>query len=228
MKILVVDDERVLVKGIKFNLESEGYQVEGAYDGEAAVDLARSGNFDLIILDLMMPRIDGLQACMRIREFSNVPIIMLTARSEDTDKIIGFECGADDYITKPFNILELKARVRALLRRAGMAAQQSGAGAKLTMGHIVLDPDARAAWKDGQSVDLTAKEFDLMELLMRNPNRVYSRENLLNVVWGYEYAGDYRTVDVHVRRLREKLELDPANPEYILTKWGVGYYLKGN
>ena len=228
MKILVVDDERVLVKGIKFNLESEGYQVEGAYDGESAVDLARSGNFDLIILDLMMPRIDGLQACMRIREFSNVPIIMLTARSEDTDKIIGFECGADDYITKPFNILELKARVRALLRRAGMAAQKSGAGAKLTRGHIVLDPDARAAWKDGQSVDLTAKEFDLMELLMRNPNRVYSRENLLNVVWGYEYAGDYRTVDVHVRRLREKLELDPANPEYILTKWGVGYYLKGN
>ena len=226
MKILVVDDERVLVKGIKFNLESEGYQVEAGYDGEQAVELARGGGFDLIILDLMMPKIDGLQACMRIREFSNVPIIMLTARSEDADKIIGFECGADDYITKPFNILELKARVRALLRRAGMAAQQSGAGSKLTMGHIVLDPDARAAWKDGKSVDLTAKEFDLMELLMRNPGRVYSRENLLNVVWGYEYAGDYRTVDVHVRRLREKLELDPANPEYILTKWGVGYYLK--
>ena len=226
MKILVVDDERVLVKGIKFNLESEGYQVEAGYDGEQAVELARGGGFDLIILDLMMPKIDGLQACMRIREFSNVPIIMLTARSEDADKIIGFECGADDYITKPFNILELKARVRALLRRAGMAAQQSGAGSKLTMGHIVLDPDARAAWKDGKSVDLTAKEFDLMELLMRNPGRVYSRENLLNVVWGYEYAGDYRTEDVPVRRLREKLELDPANPEYILTKWGVGYYLK--
>ena len=226
MKILVVDDEKVLVKGIKFNLESEGYQVEAGYDGEQAVELARSGGFDLIILDLMMPKIDGLQACMRIREFSNVPIIMLTARSEDADKIIGFECGADDYITKPFNILELKARVRALLRRAGMAAQQSAAGSKLAMGHIVLDPDARAAWKDGKSVDLTAKEFDLMELLMRNPGRVYSRENLLNVVWGYEYAGDYRTVDVHVRRLREKLELDPANPQYILTKWGVGYYLK--
>ena len=226
MKILVVDDEKVLVKGIKFNLESEGYQVEAGYDGEQAVELARSGGFDLIILDLMMPKIDGLQACMRIREFSNVPIIMLTARSEDADKIIGFECGADDYITKPFNILELKARVRALLRRAGMAAQHSGAGGKLTVGHIVLDPDARAAWKDGKSVDLTAKEFDLMELLMRNPGRVYSRENLLNVVWGYEYAGDYRTVDVHVRRLREKLELDPASPEYILTKWGVGYYLK--
>ena len=173
----------------------------------------------------MMPKIDGLQACMRIREFSNVPIIMLTARSEDTDKIIGFECGADDYITKPFNILELKARVRALLRRAGMAAQQSGAGSKLTMGHIVLDPDARAAWKDGKSVDLTAKEFDLMVLLMRNPGRVYSRENLLNVVWGYEYVGEFRTVDVHIRRLREKLEPDPANPTHILTKWGVGYYL---
>ena len=225
-KILVVDDEKVLVKGIKFNLENEGYQVEVGYDGEQAVELARSGGFDLIILDLMMPRIDGLQACMRIREFSNVPIIMLTARSEDTDKIIGFECGADDYITKPFNILELKARVRALLRRAGMAAQQMGGGRKLVIGHITLDPDARAAWKDGQSVDLTAKEFDLMELLMRNPGRVYSRENLLNVVWGYEYAGDYRTVDVHIRRLREKLELDPANPQYILTKWGVGYYLK--
>ena len=227
-KILVVDDEKVLVKGIKFNLENEGYQVEVGYDGEQAVELARSGGFDLIILDLMMPRIDGLQACMRIREFSNVPVIMLTARSEDADKLVGFECGADDYITKPFNILELKARVRALLRRAGMAAQQRGDGGKLTMGHITLDVDARAAWKDGQSVDLTAKEFDLMELLMRNPNRVYSRENLLNVVWGYEYAGDYRTVDVHVRRLREKLELDPANPQYILTKWGVGYYLKGN
>ncbi|MBC5734076.1 response regulator transcription factor [Flavonifractor sp. DFI.6.63] len=224
MKILVVDDERVLVKGIKFNLESEGYQVEVGYDGEQAVELARSGAFDLIILDLMMPKIDGLQACMRIREFSNVPVIMLTARSEDADKIIGFECGADDYITKPFNILELKARVRALLRRAGMSHQKEAG--RLTIGHITLDADARAAWKEGQSVDLTAKEFDLMELLMRNPGRVYSRENLLNVVWGYEYAGDYRTVDVHVRRLREKLELDPANPRYILTKWGVGYYLK--
>ena len=224
MKILVVDDERVLVKGIKFNLESEGYQVEVGYDGEQAVELARSGAFDLIILDLMMPKIDGLQACMRIREFSNVPVIMLTARSEDADKIIGFECGADDYITKPFNILELKARVRALLRRAGMSHQKEAG--RLTIGHITLDADARAAWKEGQSVDLTAKEFDLMELLMRNPGRVSSRENLLNVVWGYEYAGDYRTVDVHVRRLREKLELDPANPRYILTKWGVGYYLK--
>ena len=224
MKILVVDDEKVLVKGIKFNLESEGYQVEVGYDGQAAVDLARGGAFDLIILDLMLPRIDGLQACMRIREFSNVPIIILTAKGEDADKLMGFECGADDYITKPFNILELKARIRALLRRAGMAHQQGGGG-RLSMGHIALDADERSAWKDGKTVELTAKEFDLMELLMRNPGRVYSRENLLNVVWGYEYIGDYRTVDVHVRRLREKLELDPANPEYIRTKWGVGYYL---
>ena len=225
-KILVVDDERVLVKGITFNLKNEGYQVETGYDGEEAVELAREGNFDLIILDLMMPKIDGLQACMRIREFSNVPIIMLTARSEDADKIIGFECGADDYITKPFNILELKARVRALLRRSGAAGQRQPGKSVLTVGHIRLDPNERSAWKEGQPVELTAKEFDLMELLMRNPGRVYSRENLLNVVWGYEYAGDYRTVDVHVRRLREKLELDPANPQYILTKWGVGYYLK--
>ena len=224
-KILVVDDEKVLVKGIKFNLENEGYQVEVGYDGEQAVELARNGGFDLIILDLMMPKIDGLQACMRIREFSNVPVIMLTARSEDTDKIIGFECGADDYITKPFNILELKARIRAMLRRAGTAHQKDKTS-RLQVGHIALDTDERSASKDGQAVDLTAKEFDLMELLMRNPGRVYSRENLLNIVWGYEYAGEYRTVDVHIRRLREKLELDPANPEYILSKWGVGDYLK--
>ena len=223
-KILIVDDERVLVKGIKFNLEHEGYQVQDAYDGEEAVELAREGGFDLIILDVMMPKIDGLQACMRIREFSNVPIIMLTAKGEDTDKIIGFECGADDYLTKPFNILELKARVRALLRRAG-AAQQQRSGNELTAGHIILNTGERTASRDGVSVELTAKEFDLMELLMRNPGRVYSRENLLNVVWGYEYIGDFRTVDVHIRRLRKKLELDPANPEYIRTKWGVGYYL---
>ena len=225
MKILVVDDEKVLLKGIKFNLEGEGYQVEVGYDGEQAVELARSGSFDLIILDLMMPKIDGLQACMRIREFSTVPIIMLTARSEDTDKTIGFECGADDYMTKPFNILELKARVRALLRRSGMTAQKDR-GSRLTVGPITVDADERAAWRSGERVELTAKEFDLIDLLMRNPGRVYSRENLLNVVWGYEYAGDYRTVDVHIRRLREKLEPDSANPEYILTKWGVGYYFK--
>ena len=224
-KILVVDDEAVLVKGIRFNLQQEGYQVETGSDGEQAVELAREGSFDLIILDLMMPKIDGLQACMRIREFSDVPIIMLTAKGEDSDKLMGFACGADDYVTKPFNILELKARVRALLRRTAAAAAKQQEAGDLTVGHIHLDPAERSAWKDGVPVELTAKEFDLMELLMRNPGRVYSRENLLNVVWGYEYIGDYRTVDVHIRRLREKLELDPANPEYIRTKWGVGYYL---
>lgn len=224
-KILVVDDEAVLVKGIRFNLQQEGYQVETGSDGEQAVELAREGSFDLIILDLMMPKIDGLQACMRIREFSDVPIIMLTAKGEDSDKLMGFACGADDYVTKPFNILELKARVRALLRRTAAAAVKQQETGDLTVGHIHLDPAERSAWKDGAPVELTAKEFDLMELLMRNPGRVYSRENLLNVVWGYEYVGDYRTVDVHIRRLREKLELDPANPEYIRTKWGVGYYL---
>ena len=226
MKILVVDDEKLLVKGIKFNLENEGYQVECAYDGAAAVDLARSGNFDLIILDLMMPEIDGLEACMRIREFSNVPIIMLTARSEDTDKIIGFECGADDYITKPFNILELKARIRAMLRRASGGAQ-GRQSSQITAGGLTLDTEQRVAVRDGEIVDLTAKEYDLIELLMKNPRRVYSRENLMNVVWGYSYTGDYRTVDVHIRRLREKLERHPAEPELIMTKWGVGYYFKG-
>ncbi len=224
-RILVVDDERVMVKGIKFNLENEGYQVETGSDGDEAVDKARTGQFDLIILDLMMPKIDGLQACMKIREFSNVPVIMLTAKGEDADKIMGFECGADDYITKPFNILELKARIRALLRRAASSAQQQQKADRLTQGSITLDLAERAAWRDGRPVDLTAKEFDLMVLLMQNPGRVYSRENLLNLVWGYEYIGEFRTVDVHIRRLREKLEPDPANPEHILTKWGVGYYL---
>ena len=226
MKILVVDDEKLLVKGIKFNLENEGYQVECAYDGAAAVELARTGNFDLIILDLMMPEIDGLEACVKIREFSSVPIIMLTARSEDTDKIIGFECGADDYITKPFNILELKARIRALLRRAS-GAVQAKQQSRITVGGLTLDMEQRVAIRDGETVELTAKEYDLIELLMKNPRRVYSRENLMNVVWGYSYTGDYRTVDVHIRRLREKLERTPAEPEYIMTKWGVGYYFKG-
>lgn len=223
MKILVVDDEKTLVKGIKFNLENEGYEVECAYDGAAAVELARNNRFDLLILDVMMPEVDGLEACMRIREFSNVPIIMLTAKSEDADKLMGFECGADDYLTKPFNILELKARVRALLRRAAGVQRQQGS--VLTAGDLSLNTEERVAIRGGKTVDLTAKEYDLIELLMRNPRRVYSRENLMNVVWGYTYAGDYRTVDVHIRRLREKLELDPANPEYIRTKWGVGYYL---
>ena len=224
MKILVVDDERTLVKGIKFNLENEGYEVECAYDGAAAVELAREGKLDLIILDLMMPEVDGLEACMRIREFSNVPVIMLTAKSEDADKLMGFECGADDYLTKPFNILELKARVRALLRRA--AGVQRTRGSILTAGGITLNTEERSAARGETPVDLTAKEYDLIELLMRNPRRVYSRENLMNVVWGYSYAGDYRTVDVHIRRLREKLEENPAEPDHIMTTWGVGYYFK--
>ena len=224
MKILVVDDERLLVKGIKFNLENEGYQVECAYDGAAAVELARTGNFDLIILDLMMPEIDGLEACMRIREFSNVPIIMLTARGEDADKIMGFECGADDYVTKPFNILELKARIRAMLRRADRSGPDKS---RITVGELTLDTQQRVVIRDGETVELTAKEYDLIELLMKNPRRVYSRENLMNVVWGYSYTGDYRTVDVHIRRLREKLERQPAQPDHIMTKCGVGYYFKG-
>ena len=225
MKILVVDDEKLLVKGIKFNLENEGYQVGVCYDGEAAVEAVRTGEYDLVVLDLMMPKLDGLGACMQIRAFSTIPIIMLTARSEDTDKLIGFEYGADDYLTKPFNILELKARIRALLRRSNLP----GAGRsvqRLTIGHISLDPERRMAYKDDQPVELTVKEFDLVELLMRNPGKVYSRENLLNLVWGYEYQGDIRTVDVHIRRLREKLEQNPAAPAYIITKWGVGYYFK--
>ena len=225
MRILVVDDEKTLVKGMKFNLENEGYEVECAYDGAAALDLAREGRFDLIILDVMMPEMDGIEACMKIREFANVPVIMLTAKSEDADKLVGFESGADDYLTKPFNILELKARVRALLRRA--AGVQRSQGGLLTVGKITLNTEERVALRDGRTVDLTAKEYDLIELLMRNPRRVYSRENLMNVVWGYTYAGDYRTVDVHIRRLREKLEENPAEPDHIMTKWGVGYYFKG-
>jgi len=225
MNILVVDDEKLLVKGIKFNLENEGYQVDAAYDGLEAVDLARSGNYDLIILDVMMPELDGLEACMRIREFSTVPIIMLTARGEDMDKIIGFEYGADDYITKPFNILELKARIRALLRRSALVSNVTSA--VLTVGHITLDTEKRIATKSDEQVELTVKEFDVFELLSKNPGRVYSRETLLNIVWGYEYQGDIRTVDVHIRRLREKLEENPAEPEHIMTKWGVGYYIRG-
>lgn len=224
-RILVVDDEKILVKGIRFNLENEGYQVEIGSDGEEAVEKARVGQYDLVILDLMMPKIDGLQACMRIREFSNVPIIMLTARDEDTDKVIGFECGADDYVTKPFNILELKARIRAMLRRAGGTARALESQ-KLSLGAITLDSDTRSAWRNGEPVELTAKEFDIIELLAKHPGRVYSRETLLNLIWGYEYQGDDRTVDVHIRRLREKLEPNPASPVHILTKWGVGYYGK--
>ena len=225
MKILVVDDERLLVKGMKFNFENEGYTVDACYDGEDAVAMARSNNYDLIILDLMMPKKDGLQACQEIRSFSTVPIIMLTARSENADLLMGFESGADDYVTKPFNILELKARVRALLRRSAITAPPAAAPETvLKKGHISLDEQRRSAYKDSESVELTMKEFDLILFLMKNPGKVYSREALLDLVWGYDYLGDNRTVDVHIRRLREKLELNPAQPEYIITKWGVGYY----
>ena len=225
MKILVVDDEKLLVKGIKFNLENDGYEVAAAYDGEEAVELAKTGDFDLIILDIMMPKLTGLEACMQIREFSNVPIIMLTAKGEDMDKLIGFEQGTDDYLTKPFNILELKARIRALLRRSTPAETKEDT-TRITCGDITLDTSELNAYKNGKAVELTAREFDLMELLMKNPGHVYSRENLLDIIWGYEYQGEIRTVDVHVRRLREKLERVPAQPEYIMTKWGVGYYFK--
>ena len=224
MKILVVDDEKLLVKGIRFNLENEGYDVITGSDGMEAVELAGSENPDLIVLDLMMPRLDGLEACGKIREFSDVPIIMLTAKADDMDKLMGFEHGADDYLTKPFNILELKARIKALLRRSRSGRrQEEKPDSKLVCDHITLDRDA---FNDGKLVDLTAKEFDLMELLMRNPNRVYSREALLNAIWGYDTSSDIRTVDVHIRRLREKLERSPAAPEHIMTKWGVGYYFK--
>ena len=223
MKILVVDDEALLVKGIRFNLKSEGYDVITGSNGQEAVETAQKEQPDLIVLDVMMPVMDGLTACSKIREFSDVPIILLTAKVEDMDKLIGFDHGADDYLTKPFNILELKARIRALLRRAG-SAEKKQTGNRLTAGNITLDLDARNAYKGEELVMLTAKEFDVVEFLMRNAGRVYSREALLDTIWAYEYRSDIRTVDVHIRRLREKLEENPAQPQHILTKWGVGYY----
>ena len=223
MKILVVDDEALLVKGIRFNLKSEGYDVITGSNGQEAVELTQKENPNLIVLDVMMPVMDGLTACSKIREFSDVPIILLTAKVEDMDKLIGFDHGADDYLTKPFNILELKARIRALLRRAGTAEKKEETN-RLSGGNITLDLDARNAYKDSELVMLTAKEFDVIEFLMRNAGRVYSREALLDTIWAYEYRSDIRTVDVHIRRLREKLEENPAQPRHILTKWGVGYY----
>ena len=226
MKILVVDDEALLVKGIRFNLQNEGYEVITGSNGLEAVQLVQEQHPDLVVLDVMMPEMDGLTACSKIREFSNIPIIMLTAKTDDMDKLIGFDHGVDDYLTKPFNILELKARIRALLRRSKAAAPQEQPSNTLTIGSITLDLDARNAYRAGQLADLTAKEFDVIEFLMRNPNRVYSREALLDTIWAYEYRSDIRTVDVHIRRLREKLEENPAEPKYILTKWGVGYYFR--
>ena len=226
MKILVVDDEKLLVQGITFNLQNEGYEVEAAYDGISAVELVRRGDFDLVILDWMMPEKSGSEACMEIRTFSDVPVIMLTAKSEDSDKIMGFACGADDYVTKPFNIMELKARIRALLRRSAGNKRKEQESSRLRCGDFTLDMSQRVALRGGRVVDLTAKEYDLLEILMKNVRHVFSREKLMDQVWGYTYAGDYRTVDVHIRRLREKLEPDPAQPKYIMTKWGVGYYFQ--
>ena len=223
MKILVVDDEKVLVKGIKFNLESEGYQVEAGYDGEEAVELARNGAFDLIILDLMMPKIDGLQACMRIREFSNVPVIMLTAKGEDADKIMGFECGADDYITKPFSMRELMARVKANMRRTYAGEDREKAEAP-SGGGLRVSKDNGMVYKNGHPLELSAREFDILCFLSAAPGRVFSREELMEQVWGYDYYGDLRAVDVAIRRLREKIEDEPASPRYIITKRGMGYY----
>ena len=226
MKILVVDDEALLVKGIRFNLQNEGYDVITGSNGLEAVKLVQEQKPDLVVLDVMMPEMDGLTACSKIREFSDIPIIMLTAKTDDMDKLIGFDHGVDDYLTKPFNILELKARIRALLRRTRTAAPQEQTSNNLTIGSITLDLDARNAYRSGELADLTAKEFDVIEFLMRNPNRVYSREALLDTIWAYEYRSDIRTVDVHIRRLREKLEENSAEPKYIMTKWGVGYYFK--
>ena len=225
MKILVVDDEDLLVKGIRFNLQNEGYDVLTGSNGLEALQIVQSQKPDLLVLDVMMPEMDGLTACSKIREFSNVPIILLTAKTDDMDKLMGFDHGADDYLTKPFNILELKARIRALLRRSSSGKSAAEANT-LTIGPITLDLDARNAYRAGELVDLTAKEFDVIEFLMRNPNRVYSREALLDTIWAYEYRSDIRTVDVHIRRLREKLEEHPAEPNYIMTKWGVGYYFR--
>ena len=226
MKILVVDDEALLVKGIRFNLQNEGYDVITGSNGLEAVKLVQEQKPDLVVLDVMMPEMDGLTACSKIREFSDIPIIMLTAKTDDMDKLIGFDHGVDDYLTKPFNILELKARIRALLRRTRTAAPQEQTSNNLTIGSITLDLDARNSYRSGVLADLTAKEFDVIEFLMRNPNHVYSREALLDTIWAYEYRSDIRTVDVHIRRLREKLEENSAEPKYIMTKWGVGYYFK--
>ena len=225
MKILVVDDEKLIVKGIKFNLEQEGYQVETAFDGEEAVRLAHDESIDLILLDLMLPKIDGFTVCRTIRGFSNVPIIMVTAKSEDVDKILGLEYGADDYITKPFNIREVTARIKAILRRVN-PVPKGDREKVIVSGDIRLDYNFRRVFVKGVSVELTSKEFDLLELFLRNPGKVYTRENLLDIAWGYDYPGDVRTVDVHIRRLREKIESNPAEPRYIKTKWGVGYYYK--
>ena len=226
-KVLVVDDEKLIVKGIRFSLEQDGMEVDCAYDGEEALRLARENRYDIILLDVMLPKIDGFEVCQQIREYSDVPIIMLTAKGEDMDKILGLEYGADDYITKPFNILEVKARIKAIMRRTGKKKDKEDNDKVIIKGEMKIDCESRRVFIGEREINLTAKEFDLLELLSMNPNKVYSRENLLSIVWGYEYPGDARTVDVHIRRLREKIEPNPSEPKYVYTKWGVGYYFKG-
>ena len=223
-KVLVVDDEKLIVKGIRFSLEQDGMEVTCAYDGEEALRLAQENKFDMILLDIMLPKMDGFEVCQAIREFSNMPIVMLTAKGDDMDKILGLEYGEDDYITKPFNILEVKARIKAIMRRTAASEPKEENSKVIESGDLKLDCESRRLFVQGREINLTAKEFDLLELLVMNPNKVYSRENLLNLVWGYEYPGDVRTVDVHVRRLREKIEPNPSEPKYVHTKWGVGYF----
>ena len=225
-KVLVVDDEKLIVKGIRFSLEQDGMEVDCVYDGEEAVRMAREKEYDIVLLDVMLPKLTGFEVCQQIREFSTVPIIMLTAKGDDMDKILGLEYGADDYITKPFNILEVKARIRAIIRRTAKKATAENKKKYVEVGDLVLDCEGRRVSIAGKEINLTAKEFDGLELLVFNPNKVFSRENLLNIVWGYEYPGDVRTVDVHIRRLREKIEANPSEPKYVHTKWGVGYYFQ--
>lgn len=225
MKILIVDDEKIIVKGLKYNLEQEGYEVETAFDGEEVLKLAHDKSIDLILLDLMLPKIDGFTVCRNIRSFSNVPIIMLTAKGEDIDKILGLEYGADDYITKPFNIREVKARIKAIFRRVN--PEEKGDNQRVIIsGDIVLDYNRRIVTVRNEKVELTGKEFELLELFLKNPGRIYTRENLLDIAWNFENHREVRKVDVHIRRLREKIEENPADPKYIITKWGVGYYYK--
>ncbi|MDO5519633.1 MAG: response regulator transcription factor [bacterium] len=226
-RVLVVDDEKLIVKGIRFSLEQDGMEVDCAYDGEEALEAAKAKEYDMILLDVMLPKLTGFEVCVQIREFSSVPIIMLTAKGDDMDKILGLEYGADDYICKPFNILEVKARIKAIMRRSAKQAPKETKEKAFSFGDIRVDCESRRVYIKEKEVNLTAKEFDLLELLIFNPNKVYSRENLLNIVWGYDYPGDVRTVDVHIRRLREKIEGNPSEPKYIHTKWGVGYFFQG-
>ena len=228
-KALVVDDEKLIVKGIKFSLEQDGYEVDVAYDGSEALKMAKEKEYDIVLLDVMLPEMDGMEVCQAIREFSEMPIIMLTAKGTDMDKILGLEYGADDYITKPFNILEVKARIKAIIRRNSKKSKAAQKNERIIeVSDLKLDLDSRRVFEKDKELNLTAKEFDILELLTQNPDKVYSREKLLNIVWGNKLheAGDVRTVDVHIRRLREKVEETPGEPRYIHTKWGVGYYFK--